>query len=507
MPLKNQSDLSPDLPLSFAGFSQKSLDLPFLFCEQGVFSFGEMREKGRAELKKLAARADLGKFSALAFSACPSVERIALLLACFDSGIPAVLLHPRCSEAEHNDFLSLFAQRDFLQKGIYGIVDSGLQEFPQVELEKIAILLATSGTTGKPKAVCLSKRAFVASFAAHCEIYPWQENDRWLLCMPFAHIGGLSVLTRCFLAKKSVVLFQKPSFSPSDFVDCVQKNSVTLVSLVPTMLARLVAEKIHAPKSLRLVLLGGGACHEKLWLEAKKLGWKIATTYGMSETCSQIATDHLIIQNEIKEELNYNKYHKEQGGQSPLTLRNPKIQTLRNLETSKTSSCGRLFVLPGIKIKTSAEQEICVRGKILFSGYFQNGKLVLGIDREGWFKTRDIGEILPNGEIRLCGRKQDIIISGGENIFPTEVEALLNNLPHIWRCCVFGVADKIWGEAVAAVVVTDFPQVVLQEISQIPMAGFKKPKFVAFCSDLELPTKINRQKLAKQFQDKLVAIP
>lgn len=482
MLFKNQSDLS----LSFAVFSQSSLDLPFLFCEQGVFSFGEMQEKGHAELKKIASKTNFGTFSALAFSACPNMERIALLLACFDSGIPAVLLHPRWSKTEQNDFLSLFARTDFLQKGVYGIVDSGLQIFPQVGQEEIAVLLATSGTTGKPKAVCLSKRAFVASFAAHCKIFPWRKNDRWLLCMPFAHIGGLSVLTRCFLAKKSVVLFQKSSFSPYDFIDCVEKNNVTLASLVPTMLARLVAEKMFAPKNLRLVLLGGDRCSERLWQEAKNLGWKIATTYGMSETCSQIATDHLTVQN-------------------TLASRNRLMQTSL-VQSSKTSSCGRFFVLPDIEIKTSTEQEILVRGNILFSGYFQNGKRILGTDAAGWFKTRDLGEILPYGEIRLCGRKQDIIISGGENIFPAEVEEQLNNLPHIWRCCVFGVADKNWGEVIAAAIVTDSPQAVLLAISQMKIAGYKKPKFVAFCTDSELPTKINRQKLAKKFQNKLVNV-
>ncbi len=473
MLLKNQSDLS----LTFATFSQTSLDLPFLFCEQGVFSFDEIQEKGKKELKKLAEKIDYGAFSALAFSACPSVERIALLLACFDRGIPAVLLHPRWSETEQNDFLSLFTQTIFLQKGIYGIIDSGLQTFPQVGQEKIAALLATSGTTGKPKAVCLSQRAFAASFTAHCKIFPWQKNDRWLLCMPFAHIGGLSILTRCFLAKKSVILFQKPSFSPTDFIDCVEKNNVTLVSLVPTMLARLVAKKIFAPKNLRLVLLGGSACSKKLWQEAKNLGWKIATTYGMSETCSQIATDRLT------------------------TMQTSLVQS------AKTSNCGRLFILPDIEIKISAEQEILVRGNILFSGYFQNSKRVLETDAEGWFKTRDLGKILPDNEIRLYGRKQDIIISGGENVFPAEVEEQLNYLPHIWRCCVFGIADKNWGEAIAAAIVTDSPQTVLLAISQMKIVGYKKPKFIAFCSDSELPTKINRQKLAKNLQNKLVKVP
>ncbi len=455
------------MPLTFASLSLRELSLPFLICGKEVWSFGRVQEEGekrRAELEKQAGRF-LGSFTALALRARPDPQTIADLFACFDQGQTVLLLHPRLSKTEQESVLSAFPAVVRLGADCFGIeaqnLKSGAGE-PQSNLEHILAILPTSGSTGSPKLVCLSRRAFVASFAAHSLNFSWQTGDRWLLCMPFAHIGGLSVLTRCFLARVPVVLYQGGSFSAKEFWRSVKRNRVTLASLVPTMLARLVEEGSCPPPCLRLALLGGGPCPARLWRQAAKLGWPLAVTYGMTETCSQIATDRL-------------------GGK-----------------------IGKLFVLPRVQIATR-EQEIRVKGDMLFSGYWRDGGCVSGLDADGWFTTRDIGFVLPDGEIRLQGRKQDMIISGGENIFPLEVEKQLDQLTQVRRSCVFAVKHPEWGEAVAAAIMTDSPRdEVLQAITQMDMAGFKKPKFVAFCAPKDdWPTKINRKKLAQELRDKL----
>ena len=462
----------PDvLPLTFASLSRRELSLPFLICGKEIWSFDRVRQVGadrRAVLKKKTGRS-FASLAALAFHVRPDPQTIADLFTCFDRSQTALLLHPHLSKTEQERVLSAFPAVIRLGADYAGIEAQSLKSRagePQSSLEDILTILPTSGSTGSPKLVCLSRRAFVASFSAHSGHFPWQPDDRWLLCMPFAHVGGLSVLTRCFLARVPVVLYQEASFTVREFMGTVEQNRVTLVSLVPTMLARLVEQGSCPPPFLRLVLLGGGPCPDRLWQQAVNLGWPVAVTYGMSETCSQIATDR------------------------------PGFKIY-----------SRLFALPQVEIETRG-QEIRVRGEMLFSGYWQDGRCVSGLDPEGWFTTRDIGMVLSGGEIRLKGRQQDMIISGGENIFPLEVEQQLNRLPQVIRSCVFGIDDPEWGEAVAAAIVTDSPHnEALQAIAQMDMAGFKKPKYVAFCSqETPWPNKVNRKKLARQLQVKLVPV-
>src|SRR6185437_8373891 len=150
----------------------------------------------------------------------------------------------------------------------------------------------TSGTTGRPKGAVLSRRAFVASAAASAANLGWRDDDRWLVCMPLAHVGGLSILTRCLAAGRTVVL--EPRFDPDAVLAAIDRERVTLLSVVPTMLTALLERPAASALSrLRALLLGGAAAPFSLLETCARRGIPALATYGLTEACSQVTVQRL----------------------------------------------------------------------------------------------------------------------------------------------------------------------------------------------------------------------
>jgi o-succinylbenzoate---CoA ligase len=390
--------------------------------------------------------------------ATPTIATIETLLALFAAGTPALLLHPRSSESERTALKARVRR-----------VPPPVAAVP-LDPEHPAVLLPTSGTSGAPRLAVLSHRALLAAArasAAHLGV----EDDRWLLPLPLAHVGGLSIVVRCLVARRTTVLFD-PKGPLLDRLPTLAaeltRHEITLLSLVPTVLDRLLEPVLdfRSPPSLRALLLGGAACSRRLLERAHAAGLPTLPSYGMTETCAQAAT-------------------------RPYAARFEPPSPVSDLVSSGIS-------LPGVQLRVR-DGLIEVKGPQLFSGYAGEAS---PFTADGWFPTRDRGDFTPEGEIVVTGRSDDVIVTGGENVDPLEIEAALATIPGVRGACVFGAPDEIFGEVVTALLVINddvrAPRTLtaLKETLRERLAAFKLPRRLAIVPELPLlPSgKIDRQR-------------
>ena len=304
-------------------------------------------------------------------------------------------------------------------------------------------LVRTSGSTGTPKTACLSREAFLASAAGSAANLGFYDDDRWLLAMPLSHVGGLSILVRCLVARACVVLREDSPFDPSEVAARIARDRVTLASMVPTMLVRLLDAGWEAPPHLRAVLLGGAAASTDLLARADDRGIPVLTTYGLTETCSQVATQPYGTRN-----------RGELGAGRP--VRGAEICIEEDEWASPEASADhpggvRAEGGGGPRITTNGG-EILVRGAMLMDGYLDAPS---PLTSDGFLRTGDLGELDTAGNLHVRGRLDDRIITGGENVDPLEVERVLTQHPSVHAACIVGLPDREWGERVAALVVAD----------------------------------------------------
>ncbi len=319
-----------------------------------------------------------------------------------------------------------------------------------INLEDIQGIFYTSGTTGKPKAVPLTYSNHFHSAIASALNLGIQANDNWLLCMPLFHVGGLAIAWRSVINGTKTTLL--PKFDQQEILDAIASEQVTLISLVPTMLTRLLNHpQWQNLQKLRAILLGGAPASPELIAQCLQLNLPIMPTYGMTETASQITT-LLPHQVPIKQ------------GSSGLPLFGNRLRIVDDhLQDLEVGAIG----------------QILVQGANVMHGYlhqFENAPI-----QAGWLHTGDLGYCDRAGYLYVVSRRSDLIISGGENIYPTEIEAILLAHPHINEACIVGVSDREWGQIVAAVIVTK-TQLSLPEIrsfcEQKSLARFKLPKLI-----------------------------
>lgn len=290
-------------------------------------------------------------------------------------------------------------------------------------------VMHTSGTTAAPKPVVLTASNFVASALGSAVALGLDPAERWLCPMPLTHVGGLSIPIRSAIYATTAVLHGRFDTEAvlSDLMD--PDRRITLVSLVPTMLARLLDSGLRKPPTLRWALLGGGPIAPALLERASAAEVPVAPTYGMTEACSQIATFG--------------------------------------------------WPLSGVDVRVAGDDEILVRGPIVSAG---------AVSDDGWLHTGDLGRFDERSRLEIFGRKADTIVSGGENIAPVEVEAILLEHPAVADAAVHPRADPEWGEAVVAtVVVRDGAFVDPEELRAhcaAQLAGFKVPKVFEFAEGL-----------------------
>jgi O-succinylbenzoic acid--CoA ligase len=344
-----------------------------------------------------------------------------------------------------------------------------------VDSEQAFAFMPTSGTSGKPKLVVLSRRAVLASAAASERNLGREEQERWLLCLPLSHVGGLSIIVRMLAARRTVVLLEPAAAGLLERTEelrrQISEQRVTLISLVPTVLERLLQEGFEPPATLRAVLVGGAGCSAALAQRAWRAGVPLLTSYGLTETSSQVVA---------------RRYEERQA---PLTLQRGCVSSGHPLE--------------GVELKIIGER-IAIRTAALLSGYLSASASPL---ENGWFLTNDRGVLGPRGELYVLGRSDLIIVTGGENVDAEEIEQVLRTLPEVLDACVCGVPCAEFGQRVVAIVVTPasvapLPLGLLRARLALHLAPFKLPR--ALLNAAALPHsavgKLDRRACAKLFE-------
>lgn len=291
--------------------------------------------------------------------------------------------------------------------------------------DDVVAILRTSGTGGRPRAVALTRRNFDASARAVRDRLGLGPDDVWHASLPLAHIGGMALVDRALAAGSRVVV--RGAWRLDVLVELIAADAISHVSLVPTMLGRLLDAGLPhpIPSALRCVLVGGAGAPPGLVERALAAGWPVALTYGMTETCSQVATA------------------------PPALVR------------ARPGTAGA--PLDGIQVRIAPGGEIEVRGDVVARAYHRVGAPT-GAETEraggepltradGWYRTGDLGRLDRDGHLWVTGRRDHRIVSGGVNVDPAEVERVLAAHPGVAEAAVVGLPDPEWGDRVAAAVV------------------------------------------------------
>jgi o-succinylbenzoate---CoA ligase len=335
----------------------------------------------------------------------PGLDFVVALHACLLAGAAAMPVDLRLSEPER---AAQLASAD-------AVIDAPAPALPPAAPSgpaAPALIVHTSGTTGTPRPVTLTLGNVLAN-ALGCAFALGQDPDeRWLCPLPLSHVGGLMVLLRSVIHATTAVL------------DRAGRDDVTIASLVPTQLARLLEAGARPGPRLRVIMLGGAPADPRLLVRARDAGWPVAPTYGLTQACSAVTV----------------------------------------AEPGDVATSGR--PLPGLDVSIAPDDEILVAGPTVAGG--------------GVLRTGDLGRLDEHGRLIVSGRKVDTIVTGGENVMPAEVEAALLQHPAVAEAAVFGRPDPEWGEAVTAAVVLRAPAepADLRAHCATRLAGFKVPKAI-----------------------------
>jgi malonyl-CoA/methylmalonyl-CoA synthetase len=313
-----------------------------------------------------------------------------------------------------------------------------------------ALLGYTSGTTGAPKGAVLSHANLLATTEAVRLAWRWDAGDRLVLALPLFHMHGLGVgLHGTLLAGASAVLL--PRFDAGAVLDAARDHDASLFFGVPTMYSRLAASpRLPELSRFRLCVSGSAPLPSELFQRVVAgCGQEPLERYGMTETCMNVSNPH-------------------DGERRPGTVG---------------------FPLPGVELRLAdgGKGEILLRGPNVCSGYWHNPAATEEAFADGWFRTGDLGELDADGYLRIAGRKKELIITGGLNVHPREVEDVLLTHPAVAEVAVAGVPDDDWGEVVTAWVVpageAPEPKALLDHAAA-RLAAFKCPRAVHFVESL-----------------------
>jgi O-succinylbenzoic acid--CoA ligase len=280
-------------------------------------------------------------------------------------------------------------------------------------------IIYTSGTTGYPKGAMLTYGNFWWSAIGSALNLGTHNEDRWLACLPLFHVGGLSILLRSVIYGITAIVHE--SFDPIAVNRAIDDDSVTIFSAVSVMLQRMIDARGDRPypPTLRCILLGGGPASRNLLEACAQRKIPVVQTYGLTESASQVAT---LAPDETLRKLG--------------SAGKPLFPTELRIENPDSGGVG----------------EIIVRGPTITPGYSDRPDATETAIRDGWLHTGDLGYLDDEGYLYVVDRRDDLIISGGENIYPAEVESVLMGHPAVEEAGVIGIPDAQWGQVPAAAI-------------------------------------------------------
>ena len=333
---------------------------------------------------------------------------------------------------------------------------------PHVGRHTPLLICYTSGTTGKPKGAVLTQDALAWNAANSIDMHDLTRDDRILTTLPLFHVGGLNNQTTPALFAGCMVVLH-PKFEVDATFDAIERERITLTVLVPAQIEMMMAHprwKTADLSSLRMITTGSTIVQERLIREVHQRGVPLVQVYGSTETCP-IAS-----------------YLKAEDAR------------LKAGSAGRAAAHCRLRIVgaSGADVKPGDTGEILVRGPNLMSEYWNNPEATKAVLVDGWFHTGDMGHQDGDGYLYVDGRKKELIISGGENIYPAEIENVLAESPDIAEVAVIGRPDERWGEVVVAVVVpVEGCTLTAEGVTQIlegRIARYKLPKEVVFVDQL-----------------------
>lgn len=451
-----------------------------------TISYADLAALVQQRVDKLAA-GGVGRGSRVTIRATCEVGTIVTFFALLELGAAFVPIHPRLTEAEEQVILDDVCP-DVRLAGQHIERTGAARSSPNEDDVPVAIVY-TSGTTGRPKGAVLSRSSFVASARASEKNLGWTPTDRWLVCMPLAHVGGLSILTRCLSARRAIVL--EPHFEPESVLRAIRRDAATQISVVPTMLhALLEADRDGDLRRLRFLLVGGAAASPALLERAAERGLLAITTYGLTEGCSQV--------------------------------------TCQELRAPGTTEPGSGRVLPGLQLRIARAQgglaephevgSIEIRGPNVMRGYWAgpDKPAAMPLTADGWFATGDLGALDESGRLFVHARRTDLIVTGGENVYPAEVEQAFERCAGVQDAVVFGVPNERWGQVVAVALALSGPHERADEQARLALAEVasrlaphKRPRFFAIfpAFSRNVTGKVHRAAVCQEATERLSPVP
>ena len=360
--------------------------------------------------------------------------------------------------------------KTFVIEDLHHVIGVSFTIKEKFESDEVATIMYTSGTTGYPKAVLQSFGNHLHSAVSSCENLGLDESDKWLCITPLYHVSGLSIMFRSKIIGLAVYL--QAGFDVLEVKHAIEYKGVTITSVVANSLGRMMNEDIKYPKRFKGMLLGGGPASSELLKKCSDIGLAVFLSYGMTETCSQI-----------------------------VTLRPEDVLRKMGSAGRPISGCEVKIVKDNRKCQPRLSGEIVVKGPNVTNGYLYGEKSESF--KNGWFYTGDIGYLDEEGFLFVQDRRSDIIISGGENVYPAEIESVLLSYPNVLDVGVVGYDDEKWGSVPVAFVVLD-KLVSIEDLSCFclkRLAKYKVPK--KFIIVKELPRNATGKLLRKDLREKL----